>query len=80
MNRPYPGQSAAARSPERAALALGRIASASGGGASSEYLLFEHEGELYRAQPHPDTGERVWSRWPSGEACPCPMGDLAEEA
>jgi hypothetical protein len=70
-----PGRLAASGRAERAVLTLGRWASDSGGG-SSEYLIFEHEGELYRAQPHPDTGERVWSRWPSGEVCACPMDEV----
>ncbi len=74
MARSYPGRMAAAASPERAALMLGNLA-ANSGGVNSAYLIFDHEGQLYRAQPHPTTGERVWSHWPSGEVCPCPMGE-----
>lgn len=72
MRREVPGRMAAARPTERAVLMLGRAAAGSAGGGSSEYLLFEVGGEMFRAQPHPETGERVWSRWPSGEVVPSP--------
>lgn len=75
MSRYVPGRTAAARPPERAALLLGRMAE-QGGGGSSEFLLFEHEGALYRALPHPDTGERVWASWPAGEVVVCPFGEV----
>ncbi|MEV6400570.1 hypothetical protein AB0M39_38315 [Streptomyces sp. NPDC051907] len=74
--RDVPGRMAAARGPERAALMLGRVAAGATGGGSSEFLIFEHGGELYRALPHPDTDERVWARWPSGEAVACPFGEV----
>lgn len=69
------GRLAAAGPAERVVQMVGRLAGA-GGGTSTRYLIFEHEGELYRARPDDDTGERVWSRWPSGQPCPCPMDEV----
>lgn len=76
MKRDVPGRMAAAGGAERAALTLGRVAGGGDGGASSAFLLFEVDGEMFRALPHPETGERVWARWPSGEAVPCPFGEV----
>lgn len=78
MKNSYPGRMASARPGERAAMMLERIAAGTRGG-SAGYLIFEHEGALYRAQPHPATGSRMWSRWPSGEPCPCPFTGAANE-